>query len=302
MSAPLDRLTLLETFIRIAERGSISAAGRDLDISQASASRRLAELESRLGASLVDRTTHRLSLTADGEAIFAEAYPVLAAWERLTEAFQNDDNRLRGGLTVVAPIALGQSLLADAAARFLSQHPEITLQWRLTDEEVDLTEAGVDLWISAGPPGDDRLIQRPLAVADRLIVSAPELCRTGQLEHPRELAALPCIAVSPFEGVKIELAGPGDERFVQDVKARMTTSDIRAALAAVRAGAGYMIAPRWLAAEALEKGQLIDLAPDWRPPSLTISAAYPVRRRGLKRLEALLAALTDSLQHTLKAP
>ena len=300
MSAPLDRLTILETLVRIADRGSISAAAEDLGISQASASRRLAELEAKLGASLVIRTTHHLALTSDGETLLDDARDLLTRWDQLTDTLQIKGERLQGSLHVVAPIALGQTHLAKAAAAFLRSHPDIQLRWRLSDEPIDATKSGIDLWISAGRVQDDRLIARQLAVADRLIICAPSLHKDQPLKHPRALSALPFIAISPFEGAQFKLSHRTRPTIAVKAKARMSTTDIRAGLTAASAGAGYMIAPRWLAADALRHGDLVDLIPDWRPPPLTINAAYPVNRRGLMRLERLVSALAESLEATLK--
>ncbi len=125
MSKSLDRLALLTTFARIAERGSISAAARDLGFSQASASRQLAELERRLGVQLIQRTTHRLALTQSGADCLSDARGLLDGWEALVERFAGEDSAVRGGLKIVAPIALGQRHLAEAALRFQQAHPAV---------------------------------------------------------------------------------------------------------------------------------------------------------------------------------
>ena len=126
MMKSLDRLGLLETFVRIAERGSSSAAARDLGLSQASASRQLRELETRLGAVLANRTTHDFALTSAGVALLADARVALSNWEALEERHTGGDD-VRGPLRIVAPIALGQTLLADMAVAFQAEHPAVSI-------------------------------------------------------------------------------------------------------------------------------------------------------------------------------
>ncbi|MEM9232937.1 MAG: LysR family transcriptional regulator, partial [Pseudomonadota bacterium] len=151
MTKRLDRLSLLETFVRIAERGSISAAARDIGLSQASASRQLSDLETRLGMRLVHRTTHELSLTTDGVAVLARARSLLQDWNEMSDALAGDD-KPRGPLKIVAPVALGQLHLASAAVDFQLQYPDITIDLQLEDGEIRFAETGCDLWVRAGRP------------------------------------------------------------------------------------------------------------------------------------------------------
>ena len=127
MSKTFDRLSLLETFIRIAESGSISAAARDLRISQPSASRHLVELESNLKTQLVRRNTHSLALTDSGSELLRSARLLLADWEALEERFVNVEKEVKGSIMVVAPIALGQLHLARIATQFQLEHPLETI-------------------------------------------------------------------------------------------------------------------------------------------------------------------------------
>ena len=123
MSKSIGRLTLLETFVRIAEAGSISAAARNLGLSQPSVSRQLSELELRFKSQLMRRTTHDLSLTAAGAELLADARQLLDEWEALEEKHLDAEDTMRGKLKVVAPVALGQLHLLEAALRFQQQTP-----------------------------------------------------------------------------------------------------------------------------------------------------------------------------------
>lgn len=157
MSTRFDRLTLLDTFVRIAERRSLSGAARDLSTSQPSISRQLAALESRLGTVLVRRTTHDLTLTPDGTALLADARRLLGEWEAIEER-NSGDGELSGTIRVIAPVALGQGLFVHAAVAFMREHAQIAVEWRLTDEPIRFAEEGCDCWLKIGPVPDDTLM------------------------------------------------------------------------------------------------------------------------------------------------
>lgn len=174
MSARFDRLSLLATFVRIAERGSLSAAARDLDTSQPSVSQQLAELEDMLGCRLVARTTHSLALTPDGVELLTDARRMLSDWEALSEGL-SDRATLQGTVRVVASVALGQTHLMGAARAFAQAHPDVTIEWRLTDRAIRSAEEGCDLWVRVGPVPDDTLVVREIARVERLVVASAEL-------------------------------------------------------------------------------------------------------------------------------
>lgn len=287
MSKSLDRLSLLTTFLRIAERGSISSAARDLDLSQATASRHLSELEARLGATLVERTTHTLSMTEAGHATLEDARDLLNGWSALSERFEAQD-QLTGTLRVIAPIALGQLHLIDSTLDWQSEHPNLNINWQLDDTEINLAETGADVWIRIGKPRDERLIVRELLQVERLVVAHPAYSTDKRTADPGTLKELPAVSLSPFEGTQIPLIS--DDGAEQTIKAesKLVTNNIFAALHATRKGVGYSIMPKWLVAEDLERGALINLVPQWRAPSLTITACYLPSRRQSRALNAFL--------------
>lgn len=295
MSKRLDRLTLLSTFVRIAERGAISAAARDLGFSQASASRQLAELEDRLGVQLALRTTHNLSLTEAGKACLADARELLRGWEALVERNAEDDTALSGKLKVVAPVALGQLDLGDAALAFQAAHPDVEVIWELQDDPIRFSEIGCDLWVKIGPVPDETLIVRPLGTVQRLIVAAPALIEERNVQQPNDLGELPCAALAPFEGGVISLANADGEAKSITASVALSTNNIFLAKKAALKGIGYAVMPRWLVATELADGRLLDVLPNWRAAKLTINAAYMPARRQTRRLKRFLEHLTDTV-------
>jgi molybdate transport repressor ModE-like protein len=291
MSKPLDRLTLLETFVRIAERGSISAAARDLGIAQGSASRQLMALEERLGVQLIRRTTHSLALTDSGSGVLAQARELIARWEILEEQHSADTLTIKGPLNIVAPVALGQLYLADIVIAFQAAHPDVVVNLRLEDEIIRFAEVGCDCWIKVGSVPDDTLIVRHIGRVERLLVGTPEIA--GSLARPAPSAAeqLPVVALTPFEGGKIGLAHRDGAIAELQPPVRMATNNIMSLKRAVMQGIGTAVMPKWFVADELRGGALVDLLPDWRAAMLDINAAYLPVPRQPRRISAFLSEL-----------
>ncbi len=292
MSKPLDRLTLLETFVRIADAGSISAAARDLGLSQPSASRQLAELESRLRTQLIRRTTHSLALTDAGIDLLADARQLIDGWEALSEKHLASDRRIQGSLKVVAPVALGQLHLARIAWRFQRDHPGVKVTWHLEDEPIRFAEVGCDCWIKVGPVPDETLVVRSLGAVERLLVAS----RSFVTEHglpggPKAAERLPLAALEPFEGRQIPLT-LGEKRVTTiRPEPRVQTNNLFALKEAALMGLGIAVMPRWFVASELTSGKLVDLLPKWRAPALDVHVAYLPGRHQTLRLTTFLETL-----------
>lgn len=295
MSKPLDRITLLETFVRIADTGSISAAARDIGLSQPSASRQLAELESRLKTQLMRRTTHSLALTDAGADLLADARLLLDSWEALEEKHLAGEMEIQGRLKVVAPIALGQTHLARIAWQFQQNHPGVTITWQLEDQPIRFAEVGCDCWIKVGAVPDDTLVVRRLGSVERLLVASRGFVRKhGLPTTPKQAERLPLVALEPFEGGKIPLH-QGKQATTIRPDAQMQTNNIFALKEAMQMGLGMAVMPSWFIADELANGELVDLVPDWRAPSLDIHVAYLPGRHQTLRLKRFLETIEKAV-------
>lgn len=282
MSKSFDRLNLLSTFVRIAESGSISAAARDLGISQPSASRHLVELESKLKTQLMRRNTHSLALTDAGAELLLDARTLLADWESLEEKHINYDSEVKGALNVVAPVALGQLHLARIATEFQLQHPNVNLNWQLNDDQIRFTEVGCDCWIKIGAVQDDTLIVKPLAKVKRVLVGSKSLESTLSDINIDTIHSLPIIALSPFEAQTVPLKKSNRVEKIT-FSAAMQTNNIFAVKEACKLGLGIAVMPLWFVSEELEKGTLINVLPKWEAPELPIHIAFlPNRYKPLR--------------------
>ena len=291
MSKSLDRITLLETFARISDRGSISAASRDLGLSQASVSRQLKELEDRLGVQLIRRTTHSLALTSAGQDLLRDARELIADWDALEERHSVSGGLVKGALNVVAPVALGQLYLADIALDFQMENPNVSLNWQLEDHPIRFAEVGCDCWVKVGEVPDDTLIVRTLGNVERLVVASPTLLEKHSIQTPDNLRSMPFVALAPFEGGRIKLHHDSRKNARVDLDAVVSTNNIFSAHRAALKGIGAAILPRWFIKDDLEQGRLIDILPEWRATQLSINVAFLPARHQPPRLELFLEAL-----------
>lgn len=284
-------MSLLETFVRIADTGSISAAARDIGLSQPSASRQLAELESRLKTQLVRRTTHSLALTDAGADLLADARVLLDSWDSLEEKHSAGETEISGKLKVVAPIALGQMHLARIVWQFQRDHPGVTISWQLEDQPIRFAEVGCDCWVKIGPVPDETLIVRCLGRVERLLVASREFVAEHSLPTtPKQAEKLPLVALEPFEGGQIPLY-QGKRVMTIQPDARVRTNNIFALKEATQMGLGMAVMPNWFIADELRAGKLVNLLPKWQAPSLDIHVAYLPGRHRTLRLKAFLDLL-----------
>jgi DNA-binding transcriptional LysR family regulator len=275
MSTTVDRLELMRLFVRIAESRSLSAAGRVLGLSQPSTSRQLKQLETMLGVQLVQRSTHELVLTDAGEQFLSTATELLAVWDAATETARLGRDEFRGPIRVAVPVAIGQTILAKIATRFLLEHPGITLDWRLIDEPGDLAAAGYDLWIRAGPISDQSLIVHDLRRSDRTIVGSAAQPR---VQHPAELSRRDAVQLVTYMARQIPLETDDGRTATLRLKPVLATDNIFVAFMAIKEDVGYGILPYWIVRADLEAGSIVELCPAWRPPAINLCIAYPQMR------------------------
>ncbi len=272
MNTKIDRFELMQLFIRVVETRSVSAAGRLLGLSQPSASRQLKQLEILLGAQLVQRSTHELMLTDAGEKFFVAATEMLARWESAADSAAADRDEFHGPIRVAVPVAIGPTILADMAARFLLENPGITFDWRIVDEPGDLAAGGYDVWIRAGAIADETLIVHQLRQGERTVVARADHPR---VDHPNDLSRRNAVRLATYVSPSLTLETNDGRSAVVKMTPVFTTDNIYAALAAVTRGVGYAVLPYWLIQDELETGSLIELCPCWKPTGILLCIAYP---------------------------
>ena len=271
---------LVETFVRIVDAGSLSAAARALATTQPTISRRLKALEKSLGVRLLQRSTHAMKLTDDGMRCYARAKELIAGWQEFESEIRGAVDEPVGMLRVVAPHAFGQQQLVAPLAEYLARYPRMTVDWVLHDRTPDFIGEGIDCAIRVGEVPDPSMVAIRLGDVPRIVIATPGLFAGRPLPaHPDELATLPWIAVSHYyrDEVTLTHAHSGDTVRVP-VQPRLYTDNLYAMRSAVVLGVGAALGSRWALREELDAGRLVQLVPDWQASPLPIWLIYPPAR------------------------
>jgi len=277
-----ERIELMLTFLRIVEAGSLSAAALQLGTTQPTISRRLQMLERSLGLRLLQRTTHTMRLTQDGERCYERAKVLLAGWARFESELKGAREEPEGILRVIVPHAFGQERLIAPLARYLRQHAGMSVEWLLHDDRAiqDYIAAGVDCAIQVGEVTDPGLVAIPLAKVPRIVVAAPALLEGRPVpQDPAELAGLPWLALRTFYRNEVLLTHTATHKRKRiAIKPRFSTDSLYALRSAAISGVGVGIGSHWVMTEALASGRLVQLAPEWGPAPLPVSLVHPYAR------------------------
>ena len=276
MKATPDRIELMQTLIRIVEAGSLSAAAAQLGTTQPTVSRRLQALEHMLGIKLLQRSTHAMQLTEEGQRCFAHARELIANWEAFESDVRGSADVPEGTLRVVVPHAIGQQQLVGPLAEYLRRHPRVAVEWLLHDRTPDFIADGIDCAIHVGAVEDLSVVAVKLAEIPRIVVAAPALLAGGaQPEQVADLASLPWLALRTFYRKEITLRHLGgiEERIA--LQPRMSTDSLYALRSAALLGLGVGVVSSWAVADDLAQGTLLHLLPQWSAASLPIYLIYP---------------------------
>jgi DNA-binding transcriptional LysR family regulator len=288
----MDSFSAILVFTRVAETGSFSAAARDLGLSKSAVSKRLAALEDRLGARLVNRTTRRLSLTEVGAAFHERAVRILAELEEAEQTVSRLHAEPRGTLRVNMPMSFGIRHVAPALAEFMARYPELRVAMELTDRRVDMIEEGVDLAIRIAELPDSSLIARRLAPARRAVCASPDYWKCHvRPRDPAELTGHNCLIYTYLaEQREWRFKGPKGPLSVR-VSGSLEANNGDALRDAALAGLGVYLAPTFIIGEDLRAGRLEEVLADYQDSRLSVYAVYPHRQH----LSAKVRAFVDFL-------
>lgn len=292
-----DRIQLMETFVRIVEAGSLSAAAAQMQATQPTVSRRLQALERALGVRLLQRSTHTMRLTVDGERCFAHAKELLANWAAFEADVRGARDEPEGTLRVAVPHAFGQEKFVVPLAQFLRDHPRVNVEWLLLDDVRDLIAAGIDCAIQVGQPTDPAAVAIKLSEVPRIVVAAPSVLAGAALpEHAADLAALPWLALRTYYRNEVVLTHEltRESRRIA-IRPRVSTDSLYALRSAALLGLGACIGSAWLLADDLARGRLVHLAPHWQADPLPVYLAYPHARFYPSRLLRFVAMMRAAM-------
>jgi DNA-binding transcriptional LysR family regulator len=281
----------LKIFARVVESGSLSAAGRELQLSPTVVSKRLTRLEEQLGARLIQRTTRQLTLTEVGEGYHERVLNVLTALEE-ADSFISGSGAPRGLLRVSAPTGFGRLHIAPRLNPFLRAFPEVKLELDLSDDYVDLIAGGFDVVVRIGSLGDSSMVARKLAPNRRLLVATPDyLAEHGQPETLADLDRHQLLTT--MSQPEWHLDGP-DGAVVYRPSSLLLTNSSEVVREGIVSGLGIGLRSTWDISEELEAGKLNRVLPDFTGSSrVAIWAIYPSRRLVPPKVRAFIDHLAE---------
>ncbi|MBG9390483.1 LysR family transcriptional regulator [Caenimonas aquaedulcis] len=293
---PADRIALLQTFVRIVEAGSMSAAAPLLGATQPTVSRRLRALEDSLGVQLLQRSTHAMRLTLEGERCYERARTLLADWSAFEAEVGTGGAEPEGLLRVAVPHAFGQDKFVAPLAEFLRAYPRVSVEWLLIDDVSDALSRGIDCAIQVGDPTDLDVVAVRLAAVDRILVAAPSILPRKRPSDPDGLATLPWLALRTYYRNELVLThGATGEVRRLPLRPRVSTDSLYALRSACLAGLGACAASAWMVADDIARGKLVQLAPHWRPAPLPAWISYPHGQHYPSRLLLFVAAMREAV-------
>ena len=294
----MDQLRAMEIFVEVARLRSFSEAGRRLGLTRAMVSKHILQLEDRLQARLLHRSTREVSLTDAGQAYLA---PCMATVEQAREAARvvaHAGAELAGPLRIQAPSSFGSEWLAGAVARFNLLHPQLSPMLYLDDALLDPIEHGFDLTIRVGGiPDVHALAMRPLAPCRGVLCASPDyLARQGVPQTPEDLHDHRCLHFSHLtDGTAWHFSKGGERRTVR-VQAAFTANNGLVLQQAAQQGLGIVYNTTFLAWRALREGTLVPVLADWELPLNYLSALYPASRQPSPKVRALIDFLVAEYQ------
>jgi len=291
----MDRFEELNAFVRVVEAGSITGAAQRLGVAKSAVSRRLAELEERLGVQLLRRTTRKLSLTDSGWAFYERAVRVLADLDEAETSVAQAEGALRGRLRVAAPLSFGLLHLGPAITAFAGLHQEVTFDLDFNDREVDLMQEGFDLAVRIGELADSSLIARRLAPVRLIPCASPAYLEAqGTPDSPADLAAHRCLLYSYAQEPRVWRFRTSDgERGTVRVEAHLAANNGDFLCQAAVAAEGVLLTPTFIAYRAIERGRLVPILEEVAWPEVAAYAVYPQTRHLSRRVRAFVDFLVQ---------
>ncbi len=284
-------------FAAVATAASLSAAGRDLGVSTAAVSKRLAQMEARLGVPLMVRTTRRASLTPEGELLLEHARRILGEIEALQHLIGAAGGRPSGLLRVNATLGFGRMHVAPVISEYIKRHPGVDVQLQLSADPPPLAEDAFDVCVRFGAPPEARIVGRFLAPNRRLLCASPRYLRAhGEPRTPADLARHNCIGIrqgSDAYGVwRLAQAGAARPQAVH-VRGNLTTNDGEIAVSWALEGLGIIMRAEWDIERYLRSGRLVQVLPQYATPEADIYAVYHRRHQMLPRVRSFVDFLTE---------
>ena len=301
-------LNVLRLLLDVSRHGSFAAAARLHDLAPSTVSREIAGLESELGVRLFQRTTRKLSPTEAGERYLRQISPIVEALERAIEEAQLVNQQPSGSLRLTTSVAFGHECLVPLLGEFRQRFPEISLEFMMTDSNVDLIESGLDLAVRLGPPPDVGLIGTKLVDTAYRVVATPEYLKQSEaIVSPDDLANHACVLFSLAgfsRSWRFRGAGGGEDEVA--VTGKLTISNALSLREAVRQHLGPALLANWMVDRDIASGRLVNVFPGYRVTATSFETGawllYPSRSFLPQKVRVMIDYLKQRLGKTLPGP
>lgn len=301
----MDLIAILRVFQRVAELRSFTQAAERLALPKASVSAAVRQLEDHLGTRLLHRTTRRVQLTQDGQALYDRAHDLLADADELQDLFRPGGD-IAGRLRVDMPIGVARHIVLPHLPEFLARHPRLELELGSTDRRVDPVREGFDCVLRVGTLADSSLVARPLGAFRILTVaSRGYLAMHGTPHTLDDLAGHRLVHYVPQLGGRpdgFEYVDDAGHVQVRAMPGGLTVNNSESYRAACLAGLGLIQAPETGLRALVERGELVEVLPQWRAEPMPVHLLYPHRRQLPRRVRVFMDWLAEVLAPHLQPP
>ncbi|MCF7201315.1 LysR substrate-binding domain-containing protein [Pseudomonas oligotrophica] len=300
----MNAVSELAFFTLLVRLGSLAATARELNLTPPAVSKRLAQLEQRLGVRLLNRTTRSISLTSEGEVYLRNARRILEEIEEMERQVSSSRAAPRGLLRVNAPLGFGRTHIGPAISSFVQRYPEVEVQLHLTDRPINLPDDAIDVAIRFGELPDSRLIARKIATNRRRLCAAPAyLDRCGRPQVPRDLLGHNCIVLRQNDAAfGIWRLSRGKQSEALKVRGGLSTNDGEVALNWALDGHGILLRAEWNLASHLRSGRLEEVLGDYQTEPADIYAVYLERLNLSAKVSCFIEHLREFFRGAADAP
>ncbi len=296
----MQDLNDLVYFAEVVDRGGFAAAGRALGIPKSRLSRRVAELEARLGVRLLQRTTRKLSMTAVGEQYHRHCVAMREDAQAAQDAVAQAQTAPRGTIRVACPVTLAQTTLGPILPQFLARYPQVRIDMRVSNRVVDLVEEGFDVALRVRPTLEDSgsLVVKNFGASGTLLVASPaQLVRQGRPKTPQDLVHLDTVSMASVGDKAIwNLVGPDGATHTFHHQPRYVADDLLTLKHAVLRGTGICVIPDYMCSDELREGLLVPVLPGWAPKPGIFHAVFPSRRGLVPAVRKFLDFLGETIE------
>jgi DNA-binding transcriptional LysR family regulator len=294
----MDKLKAMQTFVQIADSGSLTGAALRMNASLPAVVRTLAALESSLGVRLFNRTTRRIALTAEGQIYLDRCRSLLIAVEEAESALCADAVEPVGRIAITAPVLFGQMFVAPAITRFAQRYAKVQCSVYLFDRLVSLIDEGMDIGVRIGVLDDSSLIAQQVGTLRRVVVASPEyVAKYAAVKHPKDLLKVNCVRFIGTGGNWWTFY-EGNQQFTVPVTGNLDFNHAEPAVEACLMGMGYGMFISYQVAPYLADGRLTVLLEEFEPAPRPVNIVYPHARLLPARTKVLIDWLKQALSAT----